>query len=79
MPLTLAGPGEEGIIAMISGSAPVRQHLIDLGFVEGGRVKVHSSHQGCLIVQVKEARIAMNRTLAEKIKINLIHGAGSSK
>lgn len=72
LPLSLAQPGHVGVIVKITGLPPIRQHLIDLGFVEGGQVMVHSAQQGSLIVQVKETRIAMNRNLAEKIKIQPI-------
>lgn len=69
MPLTMAKIGEENKICRIGGSKDVHQHLIDLGFVVGERVKIVSSIQGNLIVEVKNTRIAMNKALAEKIKI----------
>ena len=40
MPLTLASVGEENIIRKIGGSAEIRQHLENLGFVVGGSVTV---------------------------------------
>ena len=38
MPLTLANAGEENIILKVGGSAEVKKHLEDLGFVAGGTV-----------------------------------------
>ena len=69
MPLTLAVPGEENIIRRIGGNAEARSHLRDLGFVAGGAVTVVSSMGGNLIVNVKGARIAVSKELAQKIFI----------
>ncbi len=38
MPLTLANAGEENTILKVGGSAEVKKHLEDLGFVAGGTV-----------------------------------------
>jgi ferrous iron transport protein A len=67
MPLTLAVIGEETIIRRIGGSAEVRAHLQNLGFVPGTAVTVVSSMGGNLIVNVKNARIAVSREMAQKI------------
>lgn len=69
MPLTLAVIGEENIIKRIGGNAEVRAHLQNLGFVAGGSVTVVSSMGGNLIVNVKNARIAISREMAAKIMI----------
>ena len=69
MPLTLAVPGEEAIIKRIGGNAEVRAHLQNLGFVPGTVVTVVSSMGGNLIVNVKNARIAVSREMAQKIMI----------
>ena len=69
MPLTLAVIGEENIIKRIGGNADVRAHLQNLGFVAGGSVTVVSSMGGNLIVNVKNARIAISREMAAKIMI----------
>ena len=69
MPLTLALVGEENIIRRVGGSAEVRAHLHDLGFVPGGTVTVVSSMGGNLIVNVKNARIAISKEMAQKILI----------
>ena len=67
MPLTLAALGEECIIKRIGGNAEVRAHLQNLGFVSGAVVTVVSSMGGNLIVNVKNARIAVSREMAQKI------------
>ncbi len=69
MPLTLAVTGEENIIKRIGGNSDVRAHLQNLGFVPGTIVTVVSSMGGNLIVNVKNARIAVSREMAQKIFI----------
>ena len=69
MPLTLAVIGEETIIKRIGGNADVRAHLQNLGFVSGAVVTVLCSMGGNLIVNVKNARIAISREMAQKIYI----------
>ena len=44
-----------------------RQHLAELGFVVGETVTVVNEISGNLILQVKEARIALDKTLAMRI------------
>ena len=62
MPLTMAKPGETVTIRKITGKDEVRQHLAELGFVVDGSVTVVSEIAGNLILQVKESRIALDRT-----------------
>ena len=69
MPLTLAVLGEEVMIKRIGVNAEVRAHLQNLGFVPGAVVVVVSSMGGNLIVNVKNARIAVSKEMAQKIMI----------
>ena len=69
MPLTLMSPGEDAIIQRIGGKQEVRQHLENLGFVVGGNVSVINTIGGNLIVNVKEARVAISREMAQKIMV----------
>ena len=69
MPLTMAKPGETVTIRKITGKDEVRQHLAELGFVVDGSVTVVSEIAGYLILQVKESRIALDRTLANRVMI----------
>lgn len=67
MPLTLASVGEENMILKIGGNPEVKMHLEDLGFVVGGSVSIINTIGGNLIVNVKDARIAISREMAQKI------------
>ena len=69
MPLTLMSPGEDAIIQRIGGKPEVRQHLENLGFVVGGNVSVINTIGGNLIVNVKAARVAISREMAQKIMV----------
>ena len=69
MPLTMVGVGERRPIIRIGGSDKVRTHLENLGFVEGEMVRVVSDISGNLIVQVKDSRIALDRTMANRVMI----------
>ena len=69
MPLTMAKTGETVIIRKISGKDEVRQHLAELGFVVDSEVTVVSEIAGNLILQVKDSRIALNKTMANRIMI----------
>lgn len=69
MPLTMARPGESSLIKKIGGKPETRQFLENLGFVAGGRVSVITKIGGNLIVEVKGARVAVNRDMAAKIMV----------
>lgn len=69
MPLTMAKTGETVTIRKISGKDEVRQHLAELGFVVDSDVTVVSEIAGNLIVQVKDSRIALDKTMANRIMI----------
>ena len=67
MPLTMAKQGETVTIRKITGKDEVRQHLAELGFVVDGQVTVVSELAGNLILQVKDSRIALDRSMANRI------------
>ena len=67
MPLTMARPGETVTIRKVTGRDEVRRHLAELGFVVDGTVTVVSEITGNLILQVKESRVALDRTLANRV------------
>ena len=69
MPLTMAKAGETVTIKRISGKDEIRQHLAELGFVVDSEVTVVNEIAGNLILQVKESRIALDKTMANRILI----------
>lgn len=69
MPLSLTQVGEENIIKRIGGSPEVKRHLENLGFVVGGEVTVVNTLGGNVIVNVKEARVAISKEMAVKIMV----------
>ena len=69
MPLSLAPTGEEKVIKRIGGSLQVKRHLENLGFVAGGSVTVVNELSGNVIVNVKEARVAISKEMALKIMV----------
>lgn len=69
MPLTMARPGETVIIRRVTGKDELRRHLAELGFVADSAVTVVSEIGGNLILQVKESRIALDKTLANRVMI----------
>ena len=69
MPLSLAQVGEENIIKRIGGSPEVNRHLENLGYVVGGEVTVVNTLGGNVIVNVKEARVAISKEMAVKIMV----------
>ena len=69
MPLSLANVGETNIIKKIGGKPEIKKHLENLGFVVGGAVQIVSTLGGNVIVNVKEARVAISREMAQKIMI----------
>ena len=69
MPLTLAEIGEANIIKRIGGKPEMKKHLEDLGFVVGASVTVISMLGGNIIVNVKEARVAISCEMAAKILV----------
>ena len=69
MPLNLASTGEIYSVKRIGGKPEVRQHLEEMGFTEGTEINVISSVNGCVIVKVRESRVAINQQMASKIMI----------
>ena len=69
MPLTMAKPGETVVIRKITGKDEVRQHLAELGFVVDSPVTVVSEISGNLLLQVKDSRIALDKTMANRVMI----------
>ncbi|MBE5827540.1 MAG: ferrous iron transport protein A [Butyrivibrio sp.] len=69
MPLTMADDGKLVRIQKITGTDEIKQHMATLGFVVGEEVSVVNKNGGNLIVNVKDSRIALDKSLANRILI----------
>lgn len=69
MPLTMARAGEKNSIKRITGKDEVRRFLASLGFVEGESVTVVSEISGNMILNIKDTRVALDRSMANRIMI----------
>ena len=69
MPLTMAGIGEVNTILKIGGNEETRRFLANLGFVTGTEISVVSAIGGNVIVNVNDARVAVNSDMAKHIMI----------
>ena len=69
MPLTMAKPGEEHTIARITGRDDVRQHLAEMGFVVGSDITVVNEMGGNVVVRVKDSRVALDKSMANRIMV----------
>ena len=65
----VAKAGDTVTIQKITGKDEVRLHLAELGFVVGSQVTVVNEIAGNLIVQVKESRLALDKTMANRIMV----------
>ena len=65
----MAKAGETVTVRRISGKDEVRSHLAELGFVVDSDVTVVSEIAGNLIVQVKDSRIALDKSMANRIMV----------
>lgn len=69
MPLSMIPEGQPSVIKKIGGKEETRRFLENLGFVVGGTVIVISQIGGNMIVNVKDARVAIGKDMANKIMV----------
>lgn len=69
MPLTMAKTGETVTIQKITGRDEMRMHLAEMGFVVDQTVTVVNEIAGNLILQVKDSRVALDKSVANRIMI----------
>lgn len=69
MPLSFSPAGSMVRIKAIQGKDETRRFLESLGFVVGGNVTVVTEFNGNLIVNVKESRVAISKSMASRILI----------
>ena len=65
----MAPKGELSYIKRITGKDEIRQHLANLGFVEGAEVIVVNEIAGNMICNIKGARVALSKGMASRIMI----------
>lgn len=70
MPLTMTRPGTLVTVSAIRGRDNTKRFLENLGFVEGTKVMVISELGGNVIVNVKDARVAISKSMASRIFTN---------
>lgn len=69
MPLTMAKAGEMNFIKRITGKDDTRRFLKNLGFVEGESVTVISEIAGNMILNIKDTRVALDKSIAKRIMV----------
>lgn len=69
MPLTMAEIGQKKLIRQINGKDDTRKFLENLGFVEGAEVSVVAELAGNMIINVKDSRIALGKSMANRIMV----------
>ncbi|MBQ3848593.1 MAG: ferrous iron transport protein A [Clostridia bacterium] len=69
IPLSLAEKETELIIKKVGGNPEIKKRLENLGFTAGGIVIVVNRLGENVIVKVKDSRIAIDNTMAEKIMV----------
>lgn len=67
IPLSMMRPGETARILSVRGKDDTRRFLQSLGFVEDAEVSVVSELGGNVIVQIKDARVAVSKAMASRI------------
>ena len=69
MPLTFAKAGQTVTVRRITGRDEVRQLLAELGLVADTPVTIISEMAGNLIVQIRDSRIALDKSMALRVMI----------
>ena len=69
MPLSMVSPGDTVSVKQINGRDDTRHFLESLGFVVGSFVTVISEISGNMIINVKDTRVAVSKSMANKILV----------
>ncbi|MDD4688347.1 MAG: FeoA family protein [Eubacteriales bacterium] len=67
MPLSMMKIGERKPIVKITGKDDTKRFLENLGFTEGSEIMIISVLAGNMIVNVKESRVAIDKSMANRI------------
>ena len=75
LPLAFLMEGEEGDVLEVVGGCGLAQRLSDMGLTPSTRVRVIKAHpQGPLLLWVRDARVALGRSVAMKILVRRWEG-----
>lgn len=69
MPLTFIRVGQTASIKAILGKDATKKFLGSLGFTAGESVTVVAENGGNLILNIKNSRIALDRSMAQRIQV----------
>ncbi|MDF3002445.1 MAG: ferrous iron transport protein [Bacillota bacterium] len=67
MPLSMMRSGEKNTIKKINGKDDTKRFLESLGFVVGSTVTVVSEIGGNMILNIKDTRVALDKSMATRI------------
>ena len=67
MPLSMMKSGEKNTIKRINGKDDTKRFLEGLGFIVGSSVTVVSEMGGNMILNIKETRVALDKSMATRI------------
>ena len=70
MPLIIAPIGKEVEVVKCQLEKSLKKHLENLGILSGCKLMVIKETNGDVIIQVKDARIALNKQLASRIIVH---------
>ena len=70
MMLTMLNMGEEARVQRVGGKEEIKHFLYSLGFIPGETVSVVTKINGNLIVHVKDARLALDEGMCNKIMVS---------
>lgn len=69
MPLTMSSVGTPVTVRCVNGKDETRRFLQSLGFVEGQQLTVVSKLGGNVIVTLKDSRVALDRSMANRVHV----------
>ena len=69
MPLSMANIGDTNQVKKINGKDETRRFLENLGFTVGTFVTIISELSGNMIINVKDTRVAIDKSMANRIMI----------
>lgn len=72
MPLTLLNIGQRAVVLKLSGNDTIKNHLNNLGFVEGKEVSLKSFDGTNYIIIIENSKYALNKDLAKRIFVKEI-------